>query len=164
MDAQHDDFSDGDDGSAEGRWARHLDSRRRLRRRAAMGLAAVGVGAIAFGLTMKSGSDGDGKTTTPQSVDVKEGSVQTQSTAKPASNDPGGVGDNPAATGLPTQNAPGGRVRTGTKEQGCFATMREYLDAWDRTGVEPDPCFTSQEPSEQDQPDGVDRSYNGEKF
>ncbi len=55
-------------------------------------------------------------------------------------------------------------MRTGTKEQGCFANMREYLDAWDRTGQEPDPCFTSQDAADQSQPDGVVRSYNGEKF
>jgi hypothetical protein len=55
-------------------------------------------------------------------------------------------------------------VRTGTKEEGCFANMREYLDAWDRTEQEPDPCFLSQDPADQPQPDGVVRSYNGEKF
>jgi hypothetical protein len=55
-------------------------------------------------------------------------------------------------------------VRTGTKEQGCFENMRAYLDAWDRTGQEPEPCFLPQEPAAQPQPDGVVRSYNGEKF
>lgn len=158
VDASDDDFADGPD---QVRWARHLDGRRRLRRRAAMGLATAGVAAVAFALAWNPDTGGDN--TRPQQVDVKAGNV-TRDTAKPPTTGPGGVGTAPEATGLPTNNAPGGRVRTGTKEQGCFASMREYLDAWDRTGEEPDPCFTSQEPAEQPQPDGVVRSYNGEKF
>ena len=154
----NDDFSDGPD---QGRWARHLDGRRRLRRRAAMGLATAGVAAVAFALAWNPGTGGDN--TGPQQVDVKAGNV-TSDTAKPPTTGPGGVGTAPEATGLPTNNAPGGRVRTGTKEQGCFASMREYLDAWDRTGEEPDPCFLPQEPADQSQPDDVVRSYNGEKF
>lgn len=154
-------FNDGDGGSDQSRWARHLDRRRRLRRRAAMGLAAAGLAAIAFGLAWNPGPGGDD--TGPQQVEVKEGGV-TRDTARPPTTGPGGVGTAPEATGLPTNNAPGGRVRTGTKEQGCFASMREYLDAWDRTGQEPDPCFISQEPADQPQPDDVVRSYNGEKF
>ena len=71
--------------------------------------------------------------------------------------------DEPAKTGLPAAN-PGGRVRTGTREEGCFANMREYLDAWDRTEQEPDPCFLPQDAADQPQPDNVTRSYNGEKF
>jgi hypothetical protein len=125
-----------------------------------MGLAAAGVAAIAFGLA---GNPGGGDGGGPQQVEVKEGSV-TADTAKPPTTGPGGVGTAPDKTGLPAVNAPGGRVRTGTPEEGCFASMREYLDAWDRTGVEPDPCFTSQQPADQPQPDGVVRSYNGEKF
>ena len=148
------------DEADHGRWARHLDNRRRTRRRLAVGLAAAGVAAIAFGLSWGAGN-GDG--TKPQPVEVKEGSV-TANTAKKATSGPGGVGENPEKTGLPTQNSDGGRVRTGTKEQGCFASMREYLDAWDRTGEEPDPCFLPQDSADQGQPDGVVRSYNGEKF
>jgi hypothetical protein len=168
MDLMHDadpdaDFSEGegDSGAEHGRWARHLDSRRRFRRRLAVGLAAAGVAAVVVGLSWHPGrSSHDQK---PQSVDVKEGSV-TPNTAKPATNDPGGVGQNPEKTGLPAIPASGGRVRTGTKEQGCFATMREYLDAWNNTGQEPDPCFIAQDPAEQKQPGDVVRSYNGEKF
>jgi hypothetical protein len=148
-------------GSDHGRWARHVDNRRRLRRRIAIGLAAAGVIAIVVGLSWNPGKDSsDG--TKPQPVTV-DGGV-TPNTANEPSNNPGGVGENPERTGLPAVPAPGGRVRTGTKEQGCFANMREYLDAWDRTGQEPDPCFLSQDAASQDQPDGVVRSYNGEKF
>jgi hypothetical protein len=159
VDADTEGFNDGDD---HGRWARHLDNRRRLRRRLAVGLAAAGVAAIVVGINWGPGK-GDGDGTKAQPVEVKEGSV-TNNTAKPPTTGPGGVGENPQKTGLPTQTPAGGRVRTGTKEQGCFASMREYLDAWDRTGEEPDPCFTSQDPAAQPQPDGVVRSYNGEKF
>lgn len=151
-------------GSGPGRWARHLDSRRRFRRRLAVVLAAAGVIAIIVGLSWHPGKhhSGDGNGT-PGSVTVNSGAV-TANTAKPPSTAPGGVGTNPQKTGLPAVPAPGGRVRTGTREQGCFATMREYLDAWDKTGQEPDPCFTTQDPAGQKQPDSVVRSYNGEKF
>lgn len=147
-------------GGDHGRWARRLDGRRRLRRRVAVGLAAAGVIAIVVGLSWKGGDGGD--TTDPQPVTVNGG--VTQNTAKEPTSNPGGVGENPEKTGLPAVPPDGGRVRTGTKEEGCFASMREYLDAWDRTGVEPDPCFISQGAAEQPQPDGVVRSYNGEKF
>jgi hypothetical protein len=83
---------------------------------------------------------------------------------KPPTNAPGGVGPAPEKTGLPAVPAPGGKVRTGTKEQGCFSSKQEYIDQWDRTGKEPDPCFTTQPPSDQPQPDGVKRTYNGERF
>ena len=144
-------------GDDHGRWARHLDNRRRFRRRLAIGLAAAGAVAIIVGLSWQPGNDG-----TPKAEPVTVKGV-TENTAKEPTNNPGGVGENPDKTGLPAK-APGGKVRTGTKEEGCFANMREYLDAWDRTGVEPDPCFLPQEPAAQPQPDGVVRSYNGEKF
>ncbi len=46
-----------DDGSGDdhGRWARHLDNRRRLRRRLAIGLAAAGAVAIVVGLSWHPG-------------------------------------------------------------------------------------------------------------
>jgi hypothetical protein len=168
MDLMHDADSDADflegeghSGDGHGRWARHLDNRRRFRRRLAVGLAAAGVIAVVVGLSWHPGkSSNDQK---PQPVTVNEGSV-TPNTAKPASSAPGGVGQAPEKTGLPAIPAPGGRVRTGTKEQGCFATMREYLDAWNNTGEEPDPCFVAQDPADQKQPGDVVRSYNGEKF
>ncbi|MEW6473059.1 MAG: hypothetical protein AB1679_12380 [Actinomycetota bacterium] len=144
-----------------GRWARRLDNRRRRRRRIAMGLAAAGVIAIVVGLSWNPGRGG-GDTDQPQPVTV-EGGV-TENTAKEPTNNPGGVGENPEGTGLPAVPPQGSRVRTGTKEEGCFASMREYLDTWDRTGQEPEPCFIGQPPADQPQPDGVVRSYNGEKF
>ena len=143
-----------------GRWARHLGNRRRFRRRLAVGLAAAGAIVIVVGLSWHPGKN-DAGTNKPEPVTVNG---VTDNTAKPPTTSPGGVGDNPDKTGLPAVKAPGGRVRTGTKEEGCFATMREYQDAWDRTGQEPDPCFLPQEPANQPQPDGVVRSYNGEKF
>jgi hypothetical protein len=150
-------------GADHGRWARRVDGRRRLRRRVAVGLAAAGLVAIVVGLSWKGGDAGDSRDgTSPQPVTVNDG--VTQNTAKPPTTAPGGVGENPEKTGLPAVPPDGGRVRTGTKEEGCFASMREYLDAWDRTGVEPDPCFISQGAADQPQPDGVVRSYNGEKF
>jgi hypothetical protein len=167
MDVLHDagtdvDADDFDDAPDQGRWARHLDNRRRLRRGVAVGLAAAGVLSIIVGITWHPGKDA-ADTGTPQPVTVNGGAV-TNATAKPPTTGPGGVGVAPDKTGLPAVPALGGRVRTGTKEQGCFANMREYLDAWDRTGQEPDPCFLSQDPAAQPQPDGVVRSYNGEKF
>jgi len=162
-DADADDFGDSPD---QGRWARHLDSlrrrRRRLRRRLAAVLAAAGIVAIVAGLSWHPGKHRAG-TTGPQPVTVNGGAV-TENTAKPPTTGPGGVGNNPQKTGLPAVQAPGGRVRTGTKEQGCFNNMREYLDAWDKTGQEPDPCFVAQDSADQPQPSGVVRSYNGEKF
>jgi hypothetical protein len=164
MDLMHDvdTHRDGQDRSPEadhGRWARHLDNRRRFRRRLAIGLAAAGAVAIIVGLSSHPGKNAD--RTKPQPVTVNG---VTDNTAKPATNGPGGVGENPEKTGLPAAKAPGGRVRTGTREEGCFANMREYLDAWDRTEQEPDPCFLPQDAADQQQPDNVQRSYNGEKF
>ena len=143
-----------------GRWARHLDNRRRLRRRLAVGLAAAGVIAVVVGLSWHPGKR-DAGPTSPEPVTVQG---VTENTAKPPTTGPGGVGSSPEKTGLPAVQAPGGRVRTGTREEGCFANMREYLDAWDRTEQEPDPCFLPQGSADQPQPDGVVRSYNGEKF
>ena len=163
MDVMHDVDSESDDFSSEadhGRWARHLDNRRRFRRRLAIVLAAAGIIAILVGLSWHPGKHSAGGSK-PQPVTVNG---VTDNTAKPPTTGPGGVGVNPEKTGLPANPASGGRVRTGTKEQGCFSSMREYLDAWDRTGQEPDPCFVAQDPANQNQPDGVQRSYNGEKF
>jgi len=147
---------------APGRWARHLDSRRRFRRRLALALGIGGVIVIIAGLSWHPGKH-HGGSGDPANVTVNSGAV-TADTAKPPTTGPGGVGADPQRTGLPAVPPDGGRVRTGTKEQGCFSSMREYLDAWDKTGQEPDPCFTSQQPADQSQPDGVVRSYNGEKF
>ena len=165
MDVMEDFDADTDAGefsgdADHGRWTRHLDNRRRFRRRLAIVLAAAGIIAIIVGLSWHPGKHSAGNSK-PQPVTVNG---VTDSTAKPPTTGPGGVGVNPEKTGLPAVPASGGRVRTGTKDQGCFATMREYLDAWDKTGQEPDPCFTTQDPADQKQPGGVVRSYNGEKF
>lgn len=153
--------------------------RRRHRRLAAVALGVLGVGAIA--LSLAGGSDepalipartagsltheapADG---TVPATDAPTGSTsgETPTTeAREPTDGPGGVGRAPEKTGLPAKPADG-LVRTGTEEEGCFADLRSYLEEWHRTEVEPDPCFTSQPASGQKQPDGVKRSYNGEKF
>lgn len=136
--------------------------RRRRRRRLAGVLAAVGVAAIAVAVTWQPESE-----STPASArtaDEVGPAIAGVDPGKPPTTAPGGVGLEPEKTGLPAIPAPGGKVRTGPEEDGCFSDIRSYLDEWHRTGVEPDPCFTSQEPSEQRQPDGVRRTYNGERF
>jgi hypothetical protein len=154
---------DGSDGApGPGRRARRLDNRRHRRLRMAAVMAGAGMIAIIVGLSWHPGKHRAAGT--PQPATTVNGGAVTDNTAKPPSTAPGGVGVDPQKTGLPAIPAPGGRVRTGTKEQGCFNNMREYLDAWDKTGQEPDPCFVSQDPAAQPQPDGVVRSYNGEKF
>src|SRR5947209_16234305 len=65
-------------GPAAGRWARHLDSRRRFRRRLAIVLAIAGIVAIIVGLSWHPGQhrSGDGANNgTPQSVTVNRGGV-----------------------------------------------------------------------------------------
>jgi len=169
MDVMHDAEGDldGDDlaDAEHSRWERHVESlrrRRRLRRRLAAVLAVAGIVAIIVGLSWHPGRHADG-TGHRQSQPVTVNGAVTDNTAKAPTTGPGGVGADPVKTGLPAV-PDGGRVRTGTKAEGCFDTMREYLDAWDRTGVEPDPCFTTQAPAGQPQPSGVVRSYNGQKF
>lgn len=145
------------------RWAR-LVERRRQRRRLAAALAAAGLAVLGLALAWDpgSGSDPAGRARTAGTAgsDV----VDPVGAGKPPSTGPGGVGKAPEKTGLPSVPTPGGKVRTGSAEEGCFSDIRAYLDHWHRTGVEPEPCFTAQSPSEQDQPDDVVRSYNGERF
>lgn len=160
-DVDFDDFSESAPAPVGGRRARRLSARRRRRLRLAGMMAVAGVAALTAGLVWHPGSDKP-RLPAPQPPATAENGTVTENTAKPPTDGPGGVGANPQRSGLPAVS-PGGRVRTGTKEEGCFSTMREYLDAWDRAG-EADPCFTSQEPAGQSQPGGVVRSYNGEKF
>lgn len=138
---------------------------RRIRRRRnlAAGLAAAGVAAIAFASV---GPFGDDPAPAPSSSTGRmPGTGAAEGfNAKPASTAPGGVGTNPEKTGLPAVPAEGGKVRTGAKEDGCFEDVRSYLEEWHRTEIEPDPCFTAQPASDQDQPSDVQRSYNGERF
>ena len=147
---------------------------RRNRRLLAGALAALGISAIALSLTGGSGDadptpsrtagslTGDAPLGTGPEGTVSTGGVPAAEAKDPTSG-PGGVGENPKKTGLPAKNAEG-LVRTGTKDEGCFADMRAYLEEWHRTEQEPDPCFLSQPASGQKQPAGVQRSYNGEKF
>jgi hypothetical protein len=137
----------------------------RRRRWLAAGVAVVGTVALAAGLTWGPRSTSTSKPSRGSGSATNQGGVIEPGRAgRPPSNGPGGVGPAPERTGLPAIPAPGGKVRTGSKDQGCFASVREYIDQWDRTGVEPDPCFTTQPPSEQPQPDQVKRTYNGERF
>ena len=150
-----------------GRLARRVARSRRQRRLVAALLAVVGVSAALAAVTFRPASDDPVRSTrTAGSTAEPAGNVTTAEpdVAKPPSTAPGGVGTDPEKTGLPAVPAQGGEVRTGTAEEGCFDNVRAYLEQWDKTGVEPDPCFTAQPASEQKQPDGVDRTYNGEKF
>ncbi|MGH9038715.1 MAG: hypothetical protein ACRDZ3_00630 [Acidimicrobiia bacterium] len=150
-----------------GRLARRVARSRRQRRMIAALLAVVGASATIAALTFRPAADSPASTRTAGSTAEEPAGSVTETgvpEAKPPSTAPGGVGTNPEKTGLPAVPAQGGEVRTGTAEEGCFDNVREYLEEWDRTGVEPDPCFTAQPASEQKQPDGVDRTYNGERF
>jgi hypothetical protein len=141
---------------------------RRQRRFVAALLAVVGASAAVAAVTFRPASDSPRTARSAGSTAEPAGSVvgdsSTDTGGKPPSTAPGGVGTNPEKTGLPAVPAQGGEVRTGSAEQGCFDNVRQYLEQWDRTGVEPDPCFQAQPASEQDQPDGVQRTYNGERF
>ena len=146
-----------------------LDSRRRRRRRVAAAVAVVGAMALGAGLIWRPGFGASEPTSVEKAEKAEKAEnapvdAATENVGKPPSTAPGGVGLAPEKTGLPAIPAEGGKVRTGTKDQGCFASMREYLDAWHRTEKEPDPCFIAQQPSEQKQPEGVARTYNGERF
>jgi hypothetical protein len=153
-----------EDGS-QGRLARCVTRSRRQRRLVAALLAVVGASAAIAAFAFNPASDSPrtarnaGSTAEPAAGEV------TGSTAgKPPSTAPGGVGTSPEKTGLPAVPAKGGEVRTGSADEGCFDNVRQYLEQWDKTGVEPDPCFQAQPASDQDQPDGVQRTYNGERF
>lgn len=150
-----------------GRLAARVARSRRQRRLIAALLAVVGASAAIAALTFRPEADSPTSTRTAGSTSESTGSdVESDSgpAAKPPSTAPGGVGTDPEKTGLPAVPAKGGEVRTGTADEGCFDNVRAYLEQWDRTGVEPDPCFTAQPPSEQNQPDDVNRTYNGERF
>lgn len=148
-----------------GRLARRVARSRRQRRMVAALLAVVGASAAIAAVTFRPAADSPASTRTAGSTaDAPAGDVTSVTDAKPPSTAPGGVGTNPEKTGLPAVPAEGGEVRTGTAEEGCFENVRAYLEEWDRTGVEPDPCFTAQPASDQKQPEGVQRTYNGERF
>jgi hypothetical protein len=148
-----------------GRLARRLARSSRQRRMVAALLAVVGASAAIAAVTFQPASEPARSTRTAGSTnEPAAGSVTAGTDAKPPSTAPGGVGTNPEKTGLPAVPAPGGEVRTGTAEEGCFESLREYLEEWHRTEKEPDPCFTAQPASDQKQPEGVQRTYNGERF
>lgn len=68
----------------------------------------------------------------------------------------------PAETPAPVVEVVAPPVESGPT---CWPTVKAYLDAWHYTGVEPvDPCFIAPEPNNQEQPEGVRRSYNGVSF
>lgn len=149
-----------------GRLARRMDRIRRQRRLVAALLAVVGAAAVLAAVTFRPEAEPAGSSRPAGSTETEAGGAGTSAEAeevKPPSTTPGGVGEDPEMTGLPAAPAEG-EVRTGTAEEGCFDNVREYLEQWHETGVEPDPCFTAQPASGQDQPDGVQRSYNGERF
>ena len=153
---------------SRGRLARRVARSRRQRRFVAALLAVVGASAAVAAVTFKPDSDAPRTARSAGATAEPAGAVTTdpdpETVGKPPSTAPGGVGTDPEKTGLPAVPAQGGEVRTGSAEEGCFDNVREYLEQWDRTGVEPDPCFQAQPASDQDQPDGVQRTYNGERF
>lgn len=149
-----------------GRLGRRLGGIGRQRRMVAALLAVVGAAALLAAVTLRPEDEPAGSTRTAGSTETDGGGAGTSAEAeeiKPPSTTPGGVGEDPEKTGLPAVPAEG-EVRTGTADEGCFDNVREYLEQWHETGVEPDPCFTAQPSSGQEQPDGVKRSYNGERF
>jgi hypothetical protein len=147
-----------------GRLARRVARSRRQRRLVAALLAVVGASAAIAAVTFRPASEPASSTRSAGST-AEPGAVTVDSSgAKPPSTAPGGVGTDPEKTGLPAVPAKGGEVRTGSADDGCFDNVRAYLEQWDKTGIEPDPCFTAQPASDQDQPDGVNRTYNGERF
>lgn len=148
-----------------GRLARRVARSRRQRRLVAALLAVVGASAAIAAVTFRPASESSRSTRSAGSTAEPAGAVTVDSSgAKPPSTAPGGVGTDPEKTGLPAVPAKGGEVRTGSADDGCFDNVRAYLEQWDKTGVEPDPCFTAQPASNQDQPNGVQRTYNGERF
>jgi hypothetical protein len=155
-----------------GRAARLTSSKKR--RALAVAMAAVGVAALAVAIgwdpapgqrpdLAKPAQGGQVSVDNPQIANSPDGSVVGAGVVVPATDEPGGIGPAPEKTGLPAKPG-GGTVRTGAAEDGCFSDIRSYLDKWHQTGQEPDPCFTSQPASNQDQPSGVARSYNGQTF
>jgi hypothetical protein len=135
-------------------------------------MAAVGASALAVAIswdpapadrpTVANPAGGQTAVDNPQIPNDTVSSVGPNVTV-PDIDDPGGIGPAPEKTGLPAKPA-GGTVRTGSASEGCFSDIRSYLDKWHATGVEPDPCFTAQPASNQSQPSGVARSYNGQDF
>lgn len=150
--------------TGEGQGEKVASPRRRRRLVAAL-FAVMGISAIVAGLMADPGADrgAPGAARTAGSTsDATTGDSAPE--PKPPSTEPGGVGMEPEKTGLPAIPPTGGKVRTGSEDEGCFDTVAEYLEEWHRTNEEPEPCFTSQPPNNQEQPDGVPRSYNGERF
>lgn len=151
----------------EGRVARRMARISRQRRIVAGLLAVVGAAALVAALTFRPDTDPADSSRPGDSGQADAAGTDSGQNGKPASTRPGGVGENPEKTGLPAEPAGApkeGQVRTGTADEGCFDNVREYLEQWHQTGVEPDPCFTAQPASGQEQPDDVKRSYNGERF
>lgn len=151
----------------EGRPARRMAGISRQRRIVAGLLAVVGVAALTAAVTFRPDADPADSSRPGGSGQADAVGADSGQNGKTATTGPGGVGEDPEKTGLPAEPAgepEEGQVRTGTAEEGCFDNVREYLEQWHQTGVEPDPCFTAQPASGQEQPGDVQRSYNGERF
>lgn len=88
---------------------------------------------------------------------VSKGTVTPSSAPAEVLNPPPNPGSDQPAEGQ-------GRVRTGTAQEGCFQDKFDYIEAWNRTGVEPEPCFVAPPPNNQAQPDDVQRTHDGKPF
>lgn len=103
---------------------------------------------------------------------VPNGQVTSNGQIEPSGEAPTGSPDESQSTVTNPMPNPGsdqpaageGRVRTGTAQEGCFQDKFEYIEAWNRTGVEPEPCFVAPPPNNQAQPDHVKRTQDGKPF
>jgi hypothetical protein len=134
-------------------------------KRAGIALAAV----IALGVVLNGAILGDGTGRKGSTPSVTNGQVTSDGRIEPSGESPQGSPTTGVTNPMPNpgsdQPATGeGRVRTGTAQEGCFQDKFEYIEAWNRTGVEPEPCFVAPPPNNQEQPKDVKRTQDGKPF
>lgn len=140
---------------------------RKVWKRAGIALAVmVALGVVLNGDLLGGGSKPEGSKPAVSNGQVRsEGQVTSDGQVTPSSGSSTDTVPNPMPNPGSDQPATGeGRVRTGTAQEGCFQDKFEYLEAWNRTGVEPEPCFVAPPPNNQAQPDGVKRTQDGKPF
>jgi hypothetical protein len=138
---------------------------RNVWKRAGIALAAV----IALGVVFNGAILGDGSENKGSKPSVTNGQVTSDGRVEPSGETPKESQSTAVTNPMPNpgsdQPAAGeGRVRTGTAQEGCFQDKFEYIEAWNRTGVEPEPCFVAPPPNNQDQPNDVKRTQDGKPF
>lgn len=122
---------------------------RRVWRRAGIALVAL----VALGLALSG----------PRLIGSSKPAV-SQGKVKPPAATPTTAFNPPPNPGSDQPASGEGRVRTGTAQEGCFQDKFEYIEAWNRTGKEPEPCFVAPPPNNQAQPEDVVRSQDGKPF